>query len=208
MNHKIIESIESKDTESNADITRVIFVRHAQSVYGEDDRNRQLSEEGERDIQIVLETLKDRAVDVFLCSPYKRSYDTIKEAADHFGMDILTDERFRERTCGNHSWEWLHKRWADFSLAEEGGENLRSVQDRNMEALREALNNYPEKTIVIGTHGTALSTILNYYNGDFDVKDFLRIVSLMPYIVELTFRQEELIGITELAYVDKGSSDK
>ena len=64
-------------TELRENITDIIFVRHAQSVYGEDDRNRPLSEDGLKDRQIVLDVLKDRKIDAFLCSPYKRSIDTI-----------------------------------------------------------------------------------------------------------------------------------
>ena len=57
-------------------LTHVIFVRHAQSVYGEDDRIRPLTNEGLKDGKIVLETIKDRTIEAFLCSPYKRSMDT------------------------------------------------------------------------------------------------------------------------------------
>ena len=72
-----------------------------------------------------------------------------------------------------------------------------------MDAFAEFLCEYEGKTIVIGTHGTALSTILNYYNRDFGVKDFLRIVNWMPYIIEMKFEGNRLLGISELSYVDK-----
>ena len=183
--------------------TAVIFVRHAQAVYGSDDRNRPLSEAGMEDRKIVAEALKDRKIDAFLSSPYRRSMETIRPAAELRGMEILTDERFRERKCGDFSSDSLAKRWADFSWAEENGESLRSVQDRNMEALRDVLRNYAGRTVVIGTHGTALSTILNIYNPDFGLQDFLRIVSWMPYITELTFDGDRLSGIKELDHVEK-----
>ena len=184
--------------------TNIIFVRHAQSVYGEDDRTRPLSEAGLKDREIVLDTLKDRQINAFLSSPYKRSMDTIKPASEHFGMDITTDERLRERKAGSYEEGLLEKRWQDFTFAEEGGECLDSVQKRNIEALTDILDKYKGKTIVIGTHGTALSTILHHYNNDFGVKDFLRIVNWMPYIVELRFNNNELVELIELAHVDKG----
>lgn len=184
-------------------LTNVIFVRHAQSIYGEDDRNRPLSEEGLVDRKIVLETLIDRSIDAFVCSPYKRSIDTIKPAADHFGKEIVIDERLRERKAGSFEAGLLEKRWEDFSFAENGGENLESVQNRNMEAFSEILCMYEGKTVVVGTHGTALSTILNFYNKDFGIGDFLRIVNRMPYIVEMKFDGNKLISISELAHVDK-----
>ena len=183
-------------------ITRIIFVRHAQAEYGEDDRTRPLTESGLKNRDIVIKTLKDMKIDCFLSSPYKRSFDTIKPAADHFKLNIITDERFRERKVG--SWEegWLEKRWADFSCAEEGGECLFSVQSRNIEALGEVLKDHENETVVIGTHGTALSTILNYYDNTFGLKNFLKIVNLMPYIIELDFEKDRLTDKKELAYVE------
>ena len=94
----------------SSQLTNVIFVRHAQSVYGEDDRIRPLTEEGLVDRKIVLETLNGRTIDAFLCSPYKRSIDTIKPAADFFGKQIEKDERLRERKAGSFEAGLLEKR--------------------------------------------------------------------------------------------------
>jgi len=181
--------------------TTIIFVRHAQSLHPySDDRTRPLTDAGLRDRSLVLDTLKDRHIDAFLCSPYKRSIDTIQTTADCFGMKIKTDERFRERECGVDALKYREKRWEDFSFAEEGGESLGSVQKRNMEALTQVLREYAGQTVVIGTHGTALSTMLQYYDKSYGVQDFYRIVNWMPYIVELTFDEETLIGKNELAW--------
>ncbi|MBP5745770.1 MAG: histidine phosphatase family protein [Lachnospiraceae bacterium] len=184
-------------------MTTIIFVRHAQADYKEDDRTRDLSREGKKDRDIVLHTLKDRKIDAFLSSPYTRSIETIRPAAEYFEKTIHTDERLRERQVGSHLPEFLEKRWADFSFAEEGGENLFSVQERNIEALYQILDDYENKTVVIGTHGTALSMIINHFKNDFGLDDFLRIVNKMPYIIEMRFAGKELIGMSELACVNK-----
>ena len=82
-------------------MTRVYFVSHAQPEHDwEEDRTRPLTEEGKKDSAIVLEFLKDKKIDAFYCSPYKRSMDTITEAADFFTKEIITDERLREREKG------------------------------------------------------------------------------------------------------------
>lgn len=63
-------------------MTRVYFVRHAQpELDWKEDRTRPLTEEGKKDSAIVLEFLKDKKIDAFYCSPYKRSMDTIADAA-------------------------------------------------------------------------------------------------------------------------------
>ena len=72
-----------------------------------------------------------------------------------------------------------------------------------MEALNEILEKNRGGNIVIGTHGTALSAIMNYYNPEFGCDDFLRIIDWMPYIVEMDFEGRELVGVKELAHVEK-----
>lgn len=193
-------------------MTKVYFVRHAEPVHAHaDDRTRPLTAEGLGDRKIVLETLKNKNIDVFYCSPYVRSMATIEEAANAYGMEIHTDERLREREKGNEgnsSGNVLRKRWADFSFHEDGGESIGMVQERNIASLKEILVANEGKNIVIGTHGTALSSILNYYNPQFNCDDFLRIVDWMPYIVELDFEGEECVGVTEHAYVEKAFPER
>ena len=186
------------------DMTTIYFVRHAESLVSHrDDRTRPLTEDAMKDRSIVLETLMDKRIDAFLCSPYKRSIDTISPAAEHFGMEIKTDERFRERRSGLNPREHCAGRWADFSFAEEGGECLSSVQERNMEALRDVLREYRGKTVVIGTHGTALSTMINYYDKSFGYDSFMKIVRWLPFIVEMRFDREEFLGYEIICHVQK-----
>ena len=187
-------------------MTKIYFVRHAQPEHvWEDDRTRPLTREGKKDSAIVFEFLKDKHVDAFYSSPYKRSIDTIADSANFFGKDIITDEDLREREKGengnNHGM--FHKRWADHNYHEEGGESIAMVQKRNMRALTEILRDNIDKEVVVGTHGTALSTILNFYDKSFGCDDFLRIVDRMPYVIELDFEGDKLVGKVEHCYVLK-----
>ena len=187
-------------------MTKIYFVRHAQPEHAwEDDRTRPLTGEGKRDSAIVFEFLKDKHIDAFYSSPYKRSVDTIADSADFFGKDIITDEDLREREKGengnNHGM--FHKRWADHHYHEEGGESIAMVQKRNMRALTEILRDNIDKEVVVGTHGTALSTILNFYDKSFGCDDFLRIIDRMPYVIELDFEGDKLVGKVEHCYVLK-----
>lgn len=187
-------------------MTKVFFVRHAQPEYSwEEDRTRPLTEEGKKDSAIVLEFFKDKNVDAFYSSPYKRSFDTIADAASYFGLEITTDERLRERQNGKDGnvRGMFQKRWTDHNYHEVGGESIAMVQDRNIEALNEILSDNPDKNIVIGTHGTALSTILNYFDSNFGCDDFLRIIDWMPYIIELDFEGNQLVGKVERCYIEK-----
>ncbi len=131
--------------------------------------------------------------------------DTIAEAAGFFTKEIITDERLREREKeldgNNHGM--FRKRWADHNYHEECEEFIAMVQNRNIEALNEILSDNKDKDIVIGTHGTALSTILNFYDSNFGCEDFLRIIDWMPYIIELDFEGDKLIAKQEHCYIEK-----
>ena len=187
-------------------MTRVYFVRHAQSDWRSgSDRERGLTAEALEDRKIVLDFFRDRQADVFYCSPYRRSMETIRDAAEFYNKSILTDERLREREAapGGNCRKLFRRRWADFDWHEPGGECLRDVQERNIAALTDILERERDKVIVIGTHGTALSTILNYYDPAWGCDEFLRIIDWMPFVVELDFEGTRYLGRTEHVHVEK-----
>ena len=192
-------------------LTTVYLVRHCQSEFSHrDDRTRPLTAQGMADAVEVARVLRDVPIDAFYCSPYRRSLDTVALAAQGHGLPIRTDERLRERQSGeggnaglkDNGDTPLRRRWRDFGWHEPDGESLGAVQERNIQALREILSENAGKTLVIGTHGTALSTILNHYHPAFGCEDFLRIVDWMPYIVRLTFDGQRLLTREEIFHID------
>lgn len=92
-------------------MTRVYFVRHAQPDHDwEEDRTRPLTEEGRKDSAMVVEFLKDRKIDMFYSSPYKRSKDTIADAARWLSIDTLYDVEWLPADMA--LIEKIKKRWA------------------------------------------------------------------------------------------------
>ena len=173
-------------------MTTVYFVRHAEPNYNNhDDSLRELSAKGLKDRKLVTAFLADKGIDVALSSPYKRAIDTIRDFTDSVGLPIDIIDEFRERKVDS---EWIEdfvsfsqRQWNDFSYKLSDGECLQEVQDRNVSALRSVLGKYQGKNIIIGSHGTALSTIINYYDNAFGYEDFAKIKSKMPWIVEFEF---------------------
>ena len=187
-------------------MTNIYFVRHAQPQYTcADTAVRPLTEEGLRDTAEVVRTMKDIHLDYAISSPYKRSYDTIKQAAEEHGLTIDTDERLRERMNGRDSnnMDMFRRRWADLSFSESDGECLQSVMDRNIAAINDILDSHEGQSIILGTHGTALSTILHYYDNSFGLEGFLRLIDFMPYIVRLGFEGRHCVEKEELLIVKK-----
>lgn len=173
-------------------MTTVYFVRHAEPNFqNHDDLTRELSPKGLRDRKLVTAFLSDKAVDIVLSSPYKRAVDTVADFAESRNLDITIVWDFRERKVES-AWigdfnGFCRRQWADFDYKRFGGESLREVQKRNIRALNAVLDTCKEKTIVIGSHGTALSTVLNHYDPTFGYADFERIRGLMPWVVKFTF---------------------
>jgi 2,3-bisphosphoglycerate-dependent phosphoglycerate mutase len=183
-------------------MTKIYFIRHAQPVHSHaDDRTRPLTPEGRKDCEKLLDLFSGIPVDIVISSPYLRSMDTVKGIAEKNAAQIITDERLRERQAGAgncQTAEMIRKRWADFNFCEQGGENLSCVQKRNIESVTDILTAYPDKNIVIGTHGTALCTILNYYNPSYNCDFFFRIIDFMPYVIRLNFDGPQLAETEEL----------
>lgn len=73
------------------------------------------------------------------------------------------------------------------------GETLREIQNRNISALNTILEQYEGKNIIIGSHGTALSTISHYYDNSFGYEQFQEIKAVMPWIVQFTFSETKCI---------------
>lgn len=187
-------------------MTNLYFVRHAQPEQdGADDRNRPLTRQGLVDSQKVTQVLHGLEIAFFISSPYRRSVDTLKECAQEHGLVIVTDTRLRERQKGPNGdhYGMYQKRWNDFDFHEDGGESLRMVQKRNIEAVLDILKYKQDKAVVIGTHGTALSMVLNYFDPTYGCGDFLRMIDFMPYILRLDFEAGRFIRKTELLVVEK-----
>ena len=183
-------------------MTTIYFVRHAKPNYqNHNDRLRELTEKGLEDSRSVTAFLSDKKIDLILSSPYRRAIDTIKNFADKNEMPILIVDDFRERKVDT-AWvddfeSFCKSQWEDFNFKLPGGESLKEVQSRNIRALKKILQKYKGKNIVIGTHGTSLSTIIHYFNPAFGYEDFQEIRNFMPWILQFDFFANDFISMRE-----------
>lgn len=189
-------------------MTTVYFVRHAEPDYkNHNDMERPLTLKGKEDSKLVTDYLKEKEIEIVLSSPYVRAVQTVKDFADSYGHTITTVSDFRERKIDSNWIEdfnrFAEQQWKDFDYKLSDGESLREVQIRNVDALRQVIKEYPDKNIVIGSHGTALSTIINYFEPSFGFSHFQKIRTIMPWIVKFTFQGDELVHIEEINVFDR-----
>ncbi len=181
-------------------MTNVYFIRHAESRYDADDRTRGLSDKGLRDRALAADFLADKSIDAVLSSPYRRAVETVQVFADTHGLPVIPVEDFRER-CIADVWiedfrEFTRRQWEDHDFRLDGGESLREVQQRNISALTDVLRQYTGKNVAIGTHGTALSTIIHHFVPTFGSADFDKIRGKMPWAVHFVFDGGRCVRIT------------
>ena len=183
-------------------MTHIYFVRHAQPNYeNHDDLSRELSPKGLADRALAADYLRDKGIDAVLSSPYKRAVDTVAPLAEELGLDIETVEDFRERRIDSVWIEdfdgFARRQWADFGYKLSDGESLGEVQERNLRALDEVLERFANRTVVIGSHGTALSTVIHHFRPGFGFGEFDKIRPVMPWIVHFSFDGRVCVGVTE-----------
>lgn len=159
------------------------------------------------DRKLVTNFLSDKKIDAVLSSPYRRAVDTVSEFAKSQDLTIQIVEDFRERRIDS-GWiadflSFSRAQWADFDYKLSDGECLREVQERNIRALNRVLEEYHGKTVAVGSHGTALSTIVNYYDRRFGYQEFDKIRALMPWIVRFTFHGKNCVDIEQYDLFEK-----
>ncbi|WMJ87044.1 histidine phosphatase family protein [Anaerocolumna sp. MB42-C2] len=184
-------------------MTTVYFIRHAEPDFNiHDDLLRPLTKQGHRDAKLVTAYLRDKGIHVVLSSPYLRAIDTVKDFADASGLEVKPIYEFRERKVDS-AWiedftSFTKKQWEDFDYKLSDGESLREVQERNIKTLNNVLDLHEGKNIVVGTHGTALSTMIHYYDNTYGYEDFEKMKSLMPWIVKMQFNHDLCESITKI----------
>jgi len=185
--------------------TTVYFIRHCMSDYSvSDTMNRPLTEKGQADRIAVSRFLWDKNISAVLSSPYKRAVDTVSDFAQKAKLKIEIVDDFRERESDsdwdrkNDLYGLFQRQWANFDYTISNGETLRTVQLRNIGALSEILKRHEGENIVIGTHGTALATIINYYDKSYGYEDFIKMLPICPYAVKMVFDGQRCIDIVQI----------
>lgn len=119
----------------------LIFVRHAENIQNNklDNNLLPLSEQGMKQARFVSSILKNK-FDVIISSPSKRTLMTAKVIAPN--KEIIIDSRLLERGWGNKE--------------QDGKETDKQVLIRLKEFLIDIMNKYPNKNILLVTHGSLI----------------------------------------------------
>ena len=184
--------------------TTIYMIRHAKSpfVVGQE-LTRELSTQGLIDAKKVADIMDNKKIDLIVSSPYKRAIQTIEEIATNKDIEIIVYEELRERQLKgafklteDEIYQAIKTSFEDIDFHLTDGESIRDVQNRAIPVIKNLLNNYEGKTIIIGTHGNVMTIIMNYFDKAYGY-EFWKNTS-KPDIYKLVFSGENLLSVHRL----------
>ncbi len=163
-------------------MTKIIFVRHGQSVgnlegrfYGHCDGA--LTEKGREQARKAAEYLKDTRIDVAYASDLIRAFETGKIVAEGHGLDVIPDSELRELYAGeweNRKFEELPVRFPESiriwvtdigNSRPDGGESVRELSERIRRAVWRIAEENEGKNVLIATHATPIRALACEWQG-------------------------------------------
>lgn len=186
-------------------ITKIYLVRHAESPHiFSQERTRGLTEAGEAATHQVTELLQDKEIDVVVSSAYTRAVQTVEGIAAKKGLHVQSYEGLIEKRIKGLDYQLpnqelldaIKRSFEDEEYCLPGGETLSTAQERSIPIIKELLATYAGGTIVLGTHGTIMTVILNYFDDRYAF-DYWKSTT-KPDIYELLFEDEKMIEVTRL----------
>jgi len=166
----------------------VILARH-----GETDWNRreifrgradvELNERGREQAKALAAAVKDIQIDAVYSSPLRRAAETAEAIAEPHGIPVKIEQGFTDFDYGvwqglphdevRRRYPEMYKDWVErpHTVRVEGGESLRMVRRRSVEALADVAEQHEGRTVVIVAHRVVnkvmLCAVLGLGNSNF-----------------------------------------
>lgn len=200
-------------------MTVLYLIRHSEKMRGPTnmwetfDRIQPLSVRGEEKAKGLMNLECLRNADVGYCSPYARTYSTLRYLMEADGFSVTMDNRLRELDFGGdmskmgpppHGDKKSHRKpddlrarqWKDRDLADVNGESLNQCCARMTQAITEIVRENPGKKILVGSHGAAICAYLSSIISGID-DDYARTVA-QPSVFRLIFEGETPVSVERL----------
>ena len=167
-----VGSLEDLDTLRFPQKGRVFLMRHGEaahnvrnvvsvSLLNQDTEGFQLTARGRRQVQSQAKRLKHN-IDVILSSPLQRAKDTAEIVSSIIKAPVIVDARLYDINSGDFvgrdlkEFKKLYPFKKHFHESPPGGESIRDVRKRMMNALFDLLKKHEGKTMLIVSHGDPL----------------------------------------------------
>jgi len=197
---KVIGSIDELREQSDAKITKIIFVRHGESeknilhVHSSALDKHPLTKTGEKQVQDLAKALSGEPIDAIISSPILRARSTAEAAAKKLGLKIRLDDRLLEDKNG----VWEEKSQADqdkdksfreylssplekrFEYKLGNGESAAEVCNRVEDFIKSLAKDFAGQTIVVVSHGI-VSAAFDYILNKGSLEKFYYLCDYTPF---------------------------
>lgn|GEM_PF-656213 len=148
---------------------RLYLVRHAWTMpTGPDPHRWPLSPEGEAEARQLAQARFWRDIDSLYSSPEEKAVETVRSAAQQYGLEIRLDERLKEV---RHPPGWaddypaLVRRYLEEEKAPEGWEPVGEATERITACIRDVERKHEGERVAVCGHGLALTLLLGTLDG-------------------------------------------
>lgn len=155
---------------------KIYSTRHGQTSYNKQEiimgtTDIDLDSTGEQQAKALAERIAELGtIDIIIASPMKRAQKTACAVAERCGLDIVTEERFREWDYGAYEGksrftEGFADNKVNFAVRMgKSGESLLQLTHRVYSALDDIIAEYSGRTVLLVTHGGVCRVIETYFN--------------------------------------------
>ncbi|MFD1018402.1 histidine phosphatase family protein [Thalassobacillus hwangdonensis] len=167
---------------------RLFIIRHSETSGQHEDSP--LTKLGMRQSKILSNFLDHYGyeIDKVISSPYLRAKDTIQPFANKKGLEVITDERLKERILSEEPlddfMEVLEETFTDHDYKMPGGESSNEAKRRVRELVDELEQDEEHDNIAIVTHGNLLALLLQTFHADVGFDQWKRITNPDIYLVQ------------------------
>ena len=150
-----------------------------------------LNEEGIRQAKELSEKVKQLSIDKYFCSPLQRAISTLEICCGRKIAEDEIDERLIERDFGKFEGftkeEFSFGTFCNFyNTVDYGtGETLREVRDRAMSFVKDVSEKYPNKNILVISHGGFGAVLRSIFEGIPSDGDLFSLAIKNGHIIEL-----------------------
>lgn len=135
-----------------------------------------INKKGKEEAEKASEQIKKTKIDLIFCSPLRRTRQTCK-IINKNKVKVIYDKRILERHSRSMQFEKIEKldfeEWynTDKTKVYKNSEGFQSILDRVKKFFEELKREYPNKSILIVTHGDVCKAVYAYLNNVTDAKE-------------------------------------
>ena len=166
--------------------------------YGTDFVIKALNEKGIEQAKDVKDKLKNKQIDLILCSPLIRAVETANIINDSRNIPILIDEKLSERDFGefegmpttdfDYEAFWSYKQNIQYNKAE----NIKDFFQRVYGFLDNIYLKYKDKRILLVAHGGISIPVYCYFNGIPDKDTLLGLALGNCEVAKYVYKEKEI----------------